>query len=59
MLEGAVSMTRLRRTVRVRMPVVDAVKERRDEQTEGQEHQPQPRSVPPVPPRHVGLLPLR
>lgn len=51
-------MTRLRWAVRVRMPVVDAVQQRREEQTEGQEHQPQPRSVSPVPPRHVGLLPL-
>lgn len=58
MLERTGSMTTLRRAVRVRVPVVDAVQERRDEQTEGQEHQPQPRSVSPVPPRHVGFLPL-
>lgn len=58
MLERPVSVTGLRRAVRVRVPVVDAVKQRRDEQTEGQEHQPQPRSVSPVPPRHVVLLPL-
>lgn len=57
-LERTGSMTTLRRAVRVRVPVVDAVQQRRDEQTEGQEHQPQPRSVSPVPPRHVGFLPL-